>query len=596
MEDALNSVVQASLEQAEQGGLKTPSDFNLPNLDVEVVTKLQQQASIEAIYPATSLQQGFIYHHISQPQDDAYRVQILLDYAIELDVSAFKQAWQLAAKQFPALRTAFNWESEPVQVIYQDSGFGNEHFDLVDISHLDDIGRSHAIEQLHASQRQTAFDLTQPGLLRIVVIKQSEQLYTVLKTEHHSIGDGWSSPVLWHAVHEYYDQLVQGNSSEKLAQVIQPDQAYFATQRYYQQQKSATEAYWAERRGRYPSANDVSAMLTHKVDLAQVKEVPDPVSQVLHFGGEGYAQLKQMCQREGITINVATQFAWHKLIQSYSADRETVVGTTVSGRDLPVDGIESSVGLFINTLPLSVGWYDDNQTIRDTLLAIQSDIAALNSHSAVSLASLQNQSERLFHSLFVFENYPKPAADSDGNVQAGTNGAASIESTVRLRGAMEKVDYPLYVTAREDASGSDALQHDELVITLSYSELWLNDLDSQKLLNKLARILQAMADNPAQSCFGLNIIDEQERNQLLFDFNNTDLPFPDTKTLHGIYQEQVAKTPDNIALTFKNEQLTYAELDVRVNQLAHANTKLTMTSRCLLILLSACSLSVAWKW
>ena len=68
----------------------------------------------------------------------------------------------------------------------------------------------------------------------------------------------------------------------------------------------------------------------------------------------------------------------------------------------------------------------------------------------------------------------------------------------------------------------------------------------------------------------MNIIDEQERQQLLFDFNNTDLPFPDHQTLHGIYQDQVAKTPNNIALTFKDEQLTYAELDVRVNQLAHA--------------------------
>ncbi|WP_038266459.1 condensation domain-containing protein, partial [Xenorhabdus cabanillasii] len=88
-------------------------------------------------------------------------------------------------------------------------------------------------------------------------------------------------------------------------------------------------------------------------------------------------------------------------------DEQTIVGTTVSGRDVPVDGIEASVGLYINTLPLMVQW-ENTQTVADVLQAIQHDIAALNSHSAVSLASLQPDGARLFHSLLVFENYPAP--------------------------------------------------------------------------------------------------------------------------------------------------------------------------------------------
>ncbi|WP_340613209.1 condensation domain-containing protein [Xenorhabdus thailandensis] len=114
-----------------------------------------------------------------------------------------------------------------------------------------------------------------------------------------------------------------------------------------------------------------------------------------------------MCREQGITLNVVLQFAWHKLLHSYTGDEQTIVGTTVSGRDVPVDGIESSVGLYINTLPLMVQW-DNNRSVISVLQAIQKDIAALNSHSAVSLASLQSDGERLFHSLLVFENYPSP--------------------------------------------------------------------------------------------------------------------------------------------------------------------------------------------
>jgi amino acid adenylation domain-containing protein len=326
-----------------------------------------------------------------------------------------------------------------------------------------------------------------------------------------------------------------------------------ATQQYYLDTKTETDTYWSGIKETYQGTTDLSNLLSHKVDLTKVKSIEAPAEQVLSVQGQAYAQLKSMCQTQGITLNVALQFAWHKLLQSYSGDNQTIVGTTVSGRDVPVEGIESSVGLYINTLPLMVDWEQEDLTVAAVLQGIQRDIAALNSHSAVSLASLQQDGERLFHSLFVFENYPVPDMNEDNR---------GIESSLAFRQSVEKVDYPLSVIAFE--------QGESLIVKLGFSEDWLNSQDGARLLKQLERILSSIAAEPEQHCQSLSFISTTERDTLLHDFNDTDAPYPRDKTLHQLFDEQVAKTPNNIALVFEGVQLTYAELNEKANQLAHA--------------------------
>ncbi|MEO3738490.1 amino acid adenylation domain-containing protein [Shewanella baltica] len=547
-EAALAAVISTATQQAQLGGLKTPSDYGVDKLSVAELSRLQNEYDIEAIYPATSLQQGFIYHHISQPDDDAYRVQMLFDYQRALDLERYQEAWRLASLRFPILRTAFDWQEEMLQVITRGASIDKDNFTVKDISHLSLEAREEAIIDIQQQDRAVGFDLTQPSLIRFTIIKQADDLFTVLKSEHHSVVDGWSLPVLMDTVHGYYNQLMAGEAPR-----IEVDKAYLATQQYYVDTQAETNAYWSEVKAKYQVTNDLSNLLTHKVDLTQVKSIDTPVEQALKFEGQAYKQLTTMCKTQGVTLNVALQFAWHKLLQTYSGDSQTIVGTTVSGRDVPVEGIESSVGLYINTLPLMVDWEQDELTVAASLKAIQKDIAALNSQSAVSLASLQQDGERLFHSLFVFENYPMPEVDEDN---------MGIESSLAFRQAVEKVDYPLTVIAYE--------QGDSLVVNLGFSEAWLSTQDAARLLNQLERILSSIASEPAQLCQSLSFISGDERNTLLHDFNDTDAPYPSDKTLHQLFDEQVSKTPDNIALVFEDKQLTYAELNEKANQLAHA--------------------------
>ncbi|MBD2798524.1 hypothetical protein ID856_18840, partial [Xenorhabdus sp. 18] len=155
--------------------------------------------------------------------------------------------------------------------------------------------------------RTLPFDLSQPGLTRFTLIKQHEQLLTVLITQHHTITDGWSGPILLQAVHEYYNALVQGQAPQIVA-----EQAYLATQQYYLAHLAESEGYWAERKAQFQGANDLAPLLTHRVDLTQVKAVEKPAEQALIVQDDTYGQLKNLCRMQGVTLNVMLQFAWHK--------------------------------------------------------------------------------------------------------------------------------------------------------------------------------------------------------------------------------------------------------------------------------------------
>ena len=164
---------------------------------------------IQAIFPANSLQQGFIYHALSQSEDDAYRVQLLLDYHNKINVESYKQAWDLAIKSYPILRTSFNWEESLIQIIHSK---GNLNFTYHDLSKesLTKEERDTKIRELQEEDRKQGFDLTKPSQLRLYLIKHNDTHYTLLRSEHHSISDGWSGPILLNKVHKFYQDLESG--------------------------------------------------------------------------------------------------------------------------------------------------------------------------------------------------------------------------------------------------------------------------------------------------------------------------------------------------------------------------------------------------
>ncbi len=513
----------------------TPSDFPTVKIRQELLNRLQDRYRLEDLYPASSLQQGFIYHALTYPEDEAYRLQLLVDYPQAMDTQQLQAAWRYVLGCFPGLRVCFNWEEELLQIItdYREIPW-TEH----DISA--EKNKEEAVESIRAKDWQERFDLSKPGLLRLHWIMQSEDYGTLLLSMHHSITDGWSYPILFQRVHEYYEAGLRG----KALSVVE-DRAYGAAQRYFHAHQSEVQAYWQERMKAMEQVNDLNALFTQPADLDTLREVREGREAQLSVGGALYHRLKTLARSEGITLNVLLQLAWHKLLQVYTRDAVTVVGTTVSGRGLPIAGIEESVGLYINTLPLIIDWQE--RTVQAQLGLIHQYTTELNHHSYINLAHLQTAGQRLFHSLFVFENYP-----------IGKAKAAGLK--FKLRNAIEKLDYPLCIAAHE--------AKDNLQINLKYAGEYLSDAQATRLLKQMEKILSGIPDRLYQSHSQLSLLDQAEYEQTVYRWNETDRDYPQDRTILELFAEQVEKASENTAVVYEGESLTYRELNEKSNQLA----------------------------
>lgn len=526
-----------------EGPGHTPVDFPLVKISRELLNQIERQAylkhnEIEAIFPANSLQQGFIYHALDQEEDDAYRVQVLFDYHGKINLPDYVKAWEYCILQYPSLRTAFNWDEELVQIVYKRASL---KYVLHDLSHIQSAEeRDKAIDTIQVADRLQKFDLADPGLFRIHIIKQRNDLFTLLKNEHHSIADGWSWSLQFSAVHKYYEQLAAGQKPE-----ISEDVAYCKAQEYIATNKAKSQKYWHDVLGSLKSNNEINALLSKPVAERQIAingttELEHDISDKL------YGELKQLCAREGITVNVLVQFAWHKLLQVFNSADKTIVGTTVSGRDLPISGIEQSVGLYINTLPLVVDWESEN-TVKQQLHHIQQQLILLNASSTADLALLQKNDERLFNTLFVFENYPLTDNPEDSG-------------KISFRGTHEKVSYPLNLLAYD---------HDEaLTLKLKFDEQYLEIQKARTLLGYLENVFVQIAAAPEVPHNKINLLTAADKNTLLYEWNKTQKEFKGSGTVIGLFEQQAVKTPHKIAIAFGTETLTYKELDERSNQLA----------------------------
>ena len=284
----------------------TASDFETVNISSLLLDEIQKTQSIEAIYPANSLQQGFIYHALSQSEDDAYRVQVLFDYKQPLNVENYIKSWELGIKTYPILRTAFNWEEDLIQVVYTDAKLNCQ---FTDISDLSETEKEAYVVKLQEEDRKISFDLKTPCLLRLFIIKQSKEHYTILKSEHHSISDGWSGPILLNNIHQSYKDLQQKKEVK-----VRVQNSYLEAQEYFSKHSLEVVNYWKNQTLTIAQTNDLNPLLSEKQDLYNIKSLADTFDTTLEIEGDQYQQLKDLAKTSGITINTVLQFAWHKLI------------------------------------------------------------------------------------------------------------------------------------------------------------------------------------------------------------------------------------------------------------------------------------------
>ena len=190
--------------------------------------KLQDKEEIEQVYLANSLQQGFIYHHLNQGDiDDAYLVQMIWAYNNKLNLNLLKKAWKSAQNKYPTLRLSLHWEEDLLQVIDKK---GNLDWRYIDLSKIDKKKKQEIeIRKIQQKDRKESYNLQNGNLFRVYIIKQTEDLYTCIFSNHHSILDGWSNPILLQYIHHTYLNLI--NNKAVTASI---DYSYLDAQKHIQ--------------------------------------------------------------------------------------------------------------------------------------------------------------------------------------------------------------------------------------------------------------------------------------------------------------------------------------------------------------------------
>ncbi|WP_148300286.1 condensation domain-containing protein, partial [Paenibacillus sp. JCM 10914] len=493
------------------------------------------------LYTLTPMQQGILFHSLRDQDKDTYISQISFQVDGDLDLIHFERAWQWLIERHSAFRTLFVWEDTdtPVQAVFNSIEFNMSVIDLIGLS---SDQQTLKLKSFNRKERNKGFELTELPLMRVAVIKLSEESVHVVWTYHHIIMDGWSSHIAINELFTAYRDFCSGKMPEQPK--VRPYRDYVNWLR--QQDNQLAENFWRKYlKGITTPTKFHTFGTTDNGGKFQTSE--------LYLSSEATDALQQYSREIRVTLATLVQGAWSQLLSIYSGDRDVLYGTTGSGRPHDFVGAENMIGLFISTLPTKVT-IKPNMIVSDWLKEIQTQQIQAREYEYASLTDIHNWSglsrnTALFEALFVFENYPiqsEPETDSHlklGNVEGFGN-----------------TNYPLNLIT---------IPGQRLLLKLLFNSNDFTKSFADDLLRHLLYLLKSLSQCTAKTLAFWTPLNEHERDRLLIDWNETSRPYADDKPVHELFEEQVERTPDAEAVVFEDVTLTYAELNRRGNQLAH---------------------------
>ncbi|MFD9075733.1 condensation domain-containing protein, partial [Streptomyces lasiicapitis] len=523
-------------------GGRTPSDFPLARLDQAGVDRLAGDGrGVEDLLPLTPLQEGMLFHRLVGGPDDVYVDQADLLLEGVGDPDAFAAAWQRVTDRTPALRTSVVWEDVPLplQVVHRDVRVPVTHLDWRE---LDDDERSARLDRFRADDLARGIDLAAAPLMRLALIRLPDARLRLLWTSHHLILDGWSLAQVLSEVCDEYAARTSGSSPRPEARRPFADYVRWLAE----QDTDAGRAHWS-------AALDGFATPTPLPVDRPLGEAHQARSAGVHKGGLSVtesAALARTARQAGLTVNTVVQGAWALLLSRYGAEQDVVFGTTVSGRPDDLPGVESMVGMFINTVPTRV-CVDSGATTSAWLRELQESQAESRRYAAVSLAELTSLSDvpsgtPLFHSIVAFENYPFDEA------RTAASGVRLADVTSR-----DATNYPLVLRAH---------QGDRFGFDLAYDPDLFDVSTVRALADRLCLLLTEIATDAERPLRALSWTTAEERAHA--ESNGTEHARP-AETLVDLFEAQAARSPDATAVTCGDDRLDYATLDAEADRLAH---------------------------
>ncbi|POA18110.1 non-ribosomal peptide synthetase [Pseudomonas sp. FW300-N1A1] len=519
----------------------TPSDFPLAGLTQAQLDSLPVSTSqIADVYPLSAMQQGMLFHSLYEQAGGDYINQVRLDVA-GLDPQRFRDAWQAAVDSHDILRTGFVWQgavARPVQVVHKQLCMP---FSVLDWR--DRVVPDEALNALAAAEQAQGFDLAHGPLLRMVVVRLDDQRCHLIYTNHHILMDGWSNSQLLGEVLQRYSGEPVPAQAGRYRDYIQWLQG---------QDSNASEAYW---KGQLANLQEPTRLAQAVQCQLREEQLEGHGEQYRFIDAVQTRRLGEFARQQKVTLNTLVQATWLLLLQRLTGQQTVAFGATVAGRPTELKGVEQQIGLFINTLPV-IASPRSEQTVGQWLQAVQAQNLGLREHEHTPLFDIQRwagkSGEALFDNILVFENYPVSQALEQG---------APSELRFGNIDNHEQTNYPLTLAVNVS---------DELSLHYSYQRGQFADSVIGQLSTHFDTLLQQLAGSGDATLGELNLLDAAGQQRMVEQWNATEVTYPQALCVHTLIEAQARRTPQATALVFAGQSLSYAQLNARANQLAHA--------------------------
>ncbi|WP_156744812.1 non-ribosomal peptide synthetase, partial [Mycobacterium sp. E2238] len=518
------------------GGGLTPSDIAPARLSQKQIDQLQRQCHIADVLPLTPVQQGLLFHAntvrgAGQDSGDLYAGQLDITVSGPLDPDRLREAVHAMVERHPNLVARFfDQFDEPVQVISADPAAAWQYRELDGAPDVEE-----RVARLCADERAAVCDLAGQPPFRVALVRTAVDRHRLVLTNHHIVLDGWSMPILLGDIFAgYYGQRLPA------AAPYRGFVSWLAAR-----DRDAARAAWGE----VFAGFDTPALVGRQDQL----QPGEQGVQTFGLPAELTRAIGELARSCHTTVNTVLQAAYAQLLCWLTGQHDVAFGTTVSGRPAEVPGADSMVGLLINTVPVRAN-ITPTTTAADLLEQLQAAYNHTLDHQHLALNEIHRITgqDKLFDTLFAFENYPIDAAALSGEQELSITDIASREST----------HYPLTIQAQPGH---------ELRLRVEYDTDVFDTDAIATLIERLRRVLLAMTTDPGRRLSATDALDAGEHRRLDEFGNRAVLSQPWLPaSIPGLFAAQVVRVPGAVAVRCAGRSLSYRELDEASNRLAHA--------------------------
>ncbi|MFY9768237.1 MAG: condensation domain-containing protein, partial [Mycobacterium sp.] len=503
------------------------------------VTRADERPAVEDVMALSPLQQGLFsmaaLTDAGSDDADPYVIAMAADVVGPLDVSLLRECAGTMLTRHPNLRASFVHGnlSRPVQVIPSSVELPWRCVRAVP----DEVG------VLEAKERRRRFDVGRGPLIRFLLIELPDQHWHLAVVAHHIVIDGWSLPLF---VSEMLALYRAAGNTAALPSPPRPYRDYIGW--LAGRDQMASRALWAEHLKALDGPTLLSPALTATPPQAGI-----PRQTTLRLDRDATTALAEAARTRGVTLNTLVQMSWATMLSALTGRGDVAFGVTVSGRPGELAGVETMVGMFINTVPSRVR-LDPRKTVGTQCLALQRESAALRDHSYLGHAELRSIAGvgEMFDTLLVYENFPP--GEVVGATEFVANGA-----TFRPV-ALESVShFPVTIASHLSAG--------ELTVLVEVLDGALGTMAPADLGGRLLAVVQRLVDKWDRPLREVDILLGGEHDPTVHDL-------PDVSTaavgVHARVAEVAAAQPDSLAISWAGGRLTYRELDALAGRLAAA--------------------------